>query len=205
MPQPPLTPPAPLPRRGVREASRGLTMVELMVTVAIAAILGTLAAPAFNDFLVRNRSSAMANEFTSSVLRARNEAVSRNTCVVICRSTTQGDALPSCNTSAEDWRVGWIVFTDPTCAAVNAPADATSMVSVSGPFDANFSFLKRGADTTRVMFSASGNARAADAGRFDLRYATSERSSNRSICLNPLGRTRVVAWQNNTSAICPSS
>jgi type IV fimbrial biogenesis protein FimT len=191
--------------RACPHASLGLTMVELLVTVAIAAILATLAAPSFNDFLVRNRSSAMANEFTASVLRARNEAVSRNTCVVICRSTTQGNALPACDTSAADWRVGWIVFTDPTCAAVLTPAVATNMVSVSGPFDGKFSFLKRGADEHRVMFSASGNARPADAGRFDLRHAASTRSSNRSICLNAVGRTRVVPWQSDTVATCPSS
>jgi type IV fimbrial biogenesis protein FimT len=184
---------------------RGLTLIELMVTIAIAAILGSLAAPAFNDFLVRNRSAALANELTASVLRARNEAVTRNTCVVVCRSTTQADELPSCATNADDWRVGWVVFTDGTCAGVAQAAAATDIVSVSGPFDASFSLLKRGSNTSSVMFAASGNARGGDAGRFDLRYADSARSSNRSICLNALGRTRVVAWQNNTSATCPSS
>jgi type IV fimbrial biogenesis protein FimT len=180
-------------------------MVELMITIAIAAILGSLAMPAFNDFLVRNRSASLANELTASVLRARNEAITRNTCVVICRSTTLTNERPSCDATAEDWRVGWVVFNDATCAAATQPAASTDLVSVSGPFDPNFSLLKRGTNTAALMFSASGTARTGDAGRFDLRYADSARSSNRSICLNALGRTRVVAWQNNTGSTCPSS
>ena len=54
---------------------QGLTIIELLVVVSIAAILATLATPFLRDFVVRNKLAGLSNEFTASVLRARNEAV----------------------------------------------------------------------------------------------------------------------------------
>lgn len=175
---------------------RGLTLIELMVAIAIVAILATLAAPSFRDFLIRNRSAALANELTGTILRARNEAVNRNTCVVVCRTTNPASVAPSCTAGSADWRPGWMVFVDPTCeGTANEPATADLLVMSTGPFDAGFSLVKNGTNTERLMFSASGNARVGDAGRFDLRWQSTTRPSNRGVCLNALGRTRVVAFE----------
>lgn len=177
-----------------RALASGLTLIELLVTISIAAILTAMAAPSFSDFLIRNRSASMANELTSTVLRARNEAINRNACVVMCRSTTTANATPACDAGSANWQPGWIAFVDETCAGTaNSAARAELLIVAAGPFDNRYSLTKGGTNTTRIVFSPQGNARVGDAGRFDLQYQSSTRTSNRGICLNAQGRTRVVA------------
>ena len=178
------------PARPARpSAVSGVTLVELMVVVSILVVLTTLAAPSLRDFLVRNRTAAIANEFVATVLRARNEAVSRNTCVTVCKSNLS--ATPQCNTGS-NWRTGWLAFVNTTCnAALDIPA-ANDIFVRAGPFDASFTLSSNATNTTKLVFSATGYARPGDAGRFNLQYLSETRSSNRGICLSPLGRTRVV-------------
>ena len=88
----------------------GFTLIELVVTLAVAALLASLAAPSVRDFIVRSGMTNLGNEFNASILKARNEAVNRNTCVTMCMSSNASAASPSCTTSGTDWQVGWIVF-----------------------------------------------------------------------------------------------
>lgn len=85
---------------------RGFTLIELMVTIAVLAILLVVAVPGFD--LVRNvsRLSAGANDVVTGLQLARSEAIRRNARVVFCQS---GDAV-TCSDSAA-W-TGWIVATD---------------------------------------------------------------------------------------------
>ena len=87
-------------------AQRGFTLIELLVTLAVAAVLASLAAPSIRDFIVRSKMTNLSNEFSGSVLRARNEAVNRNVCVTLCMSSS-GTA---CTTTGTDWQAGWIGF-----------------------------------------------------------------------------------------------
>jgi prepilin-type N-terminal cleavage/methylation domain-containing protein len=66
-----------LRRNGTRRA-RGLTMVEMMVVVAIAAVILTLTAPSMRDFLARQRVAAINAELVTDLQLARSEAIARN-------------------------------------------------------------------------------------------------------------------------------
>lgn len=57
---------------------RGLTVVELMVAVAVVAILVALAAPSFTSFTAKRRIEGFMNEFVTDLQYARSEAVQRN-------------------------------------------------------------------------------------------------------------------------------
>lgn len=63
---------------------RGFTLVELMVTVAVAAILLTIAVPSFNRIINANRLSTAANEMVGALNLARMEAIKRNGSVQFC-------------------------------------------------------------------------------------------------------------------------
>lgn len=66
----------------------GFTLVELMVVVAVLAVLQTLAAPAFSGLVSSMRLSTAANSLFSSLLLARSEAIKRNSRAVVCKSAT---------------------------------------------------------------------------------------------------------------------
>ena len=143
------------------------------------------------DFLIRNRTAAISNEFVATVLRARSEAVSRNTCVTVCRSTL-ADSPPKCSSTGTNWQTGWIAFANATCTATVSEPAADDIFVRAGPFDPAYTLSSSGTNADKLMFSPSGNARAGDAGRFDLQYLSETRSSNRGICLSALGRTRLI-------------
>ena len=82
--------------QSVPAGSRGFTLVELMITVVVLAIVVTLAAPSFSDLINRNRLIAAANEVVGVMQTARMEAVRRNTRVVLCPSS-DGASCSSAN------------------------------------------------------------------------------------------------------------
>ncbi len=181
--------------------SLGLTLLELMVTLAIAAILSTLAAPSFQDFFIRNSAAAIANEFTGSVLRARSTAAQRNMCVVMCRSTTTEAAVPQCARVAGNWNTGWMIFLNEACDAINGTPAIGQIVGVVNATRQEFSLVSNNtAPLDYIVFSPTGYPRRTDIGGYDLLYRTdTTRSSNRRICVNALGEVVTVAY----SGACP--
>jgi type IV fimbrial biogenesis protein FimT len=89
------------------EINRGFTLVELMVTIAVLAILLTIAAPAFSDLIMNNRLATATNEVQNALGYAKSEAGFRRQFVTVCTSSDGS----SCATSG-NWQNGLLVFTD---------------------------------------------------------------------------------------------
>lgn len=106
----------------------GFTLVELLVTLAIAAVLATMAAPMLSGFLARSQMNAVANDFTGALQMARMEAVSRNLCVAVCRRATSGAA--QCAGADGPWTSGWLVYDSPSCAGSAAATDPPAGTSL---------------------------------------------------------------------------
>jgi type IV fimbrial biogenesis protein FimT len=79
--------------------------VELMITVAIVAILAALAFPSFQGTIRANRVATTTNEFTAFVSYARSEAMRNSRGSVLCAS----DDGASCGGA---WSDGWLLFSD---------------------------------------------------------------------------------------------
>jgi len=141
----------------MRNRTSGLTLIELMLALALGAVIASLALPSMRDFMQRQRISATANELLANINLARMHAVYQREFAVMCPSSNQA----SC-TGGNRWDAGWIVFRDPDN---NGQPDAPS-------------------DLLRVRQAVS-NLVLDSAGRFRIRYQAdgSARGSNLTIKL----------------------
>ena len=76
---------------------RGLTLVELVVTIAIAAILMAIAMPSFSTFLVNSRVKSAAGRLQQDLQWARAEAIKENQVVTVNLTGTLSAAAPACS------------------------------------------------------------------------------------------------------------
>lgn len=86
--------------------SKGFTLIELMLTVAIVAILLVWGVPNLRDLMIRSRLSGQIQEFYGAISFARSEAIKRGNYVSICKSADGS----SCGGSTVNWSNGWIIF-----------------------------------------------------------------------------------------------
>lgn len=88
--------------------NRGLTLIELIVTVSLLAITITFAAPSFVAVIQNNRSINLTNDLIGSLNMARSEAIKRGSSVSVCAASNQ-----NFNSCGNNWNQGWIVFVNP--------------------------------------------------------------------------------------------
>jgi type IV fimbrial biogenesis protein FimT len=91
---------------GGKAAQAGYTLFELLVTIAIISLLGSLVGPSLIDTIDRNRQQAALGDAFGMLSAARSEAVNLQTTVALCPSTDQDTC------SGTDWEAGWIMFVD---------------------------------------------------------------------------------------------
>ena len=92
-----------------KTAVTGFTIFELIVSMAVAAVLAALALPSFAEFIDDNRLRGVATELMSDLNLARGEAIKRNARVLICPKVGNSD----CASNAKDkWNNGWVVCYD---------------------------------------------------------------------------------------------
>jgi len=90
-------------------AQRGLTMIELLISMLILGILSAIAVPSFQKLIVSSSITSDANSLMSDLAIARSEAARTGGPVTVCL-TSNGT---SCATSTSvGWSMGRIVFTD---------------------------------------------------------------------------------------------
>lgn len=85
----------------------GFTLVELLIVMAMIAIVASLAAPSFDSSISRNNVQSMRDSLFNAMQYARSEAVKRKRPVGVCASADQMTCAGNTN-----WHAGWIVFVD---------------------------------------------------------------------------------------------
>lgn len=119
-----------LPRR----RHSGMTLLELLVTLAVVSVLAVIAIPSYTHFVAAQRVRAAASDLYLAIVRARSEALKRSASVTI-------------TPNASGWQGGWTI-PDPGVSGTNIENHAAlTGVTISGP--------------TSVIYQSSGRVNAA--------------------------------------------
>jgi len=169
--------------RSVR-GHRGFSLMELLVTVAVAAVLLGLGVPNMTRLLARHAASAQADELRDALRGARSEAMKRSGPVAVCRMEAASPGR--CAETGGDWRT-WMVYADLDRSGSFAAGEPmlAAHTEASGR-------LAAGADVAQVRFEATGIARRA-AIRFTPAGDASGGAGTRLVCVDPRGDIAVVA------------
>ena len=184
--------------------NNGLTMIELMITLAVAGILVASAAPSFRTSIQNNRMVTQVNELHTSLSLARSEAIKRNNNVTVCQSSNG----TSCADEG-DWEGGWIIFIDDNFDGSVDIDDGDLVLRVDGVIsgDNTLTFSQ-----TRVIYARDGFARPNSNGTFTL-CDTRGAAFAKGLVVGVSGRPRLSIDSNsngtledgdNADLVCPS-
>ena len=180
----------PRPASTLRKAS-GLTALDLVITLAIIALLLTTAAPALKDYALNQRMQSALARFHASLAMARSEAINRGGRVVVCPSAE----IAACAESG-DWQHGWMVFLDRNDDREYQPGEPL-LTSEPGVGDLA---IRGSRHRTRLRFFANGSAPGSNASITfcDARGAVAARQ----LTLSASGRIRLKTPKESDGAAC---
>lgn len=171
------------------KTSRAFTLIELVVTIAVLAIVLGLAVPGFNSFIQSNRVTGHANGMVSALAFARSEAVNRSERVRFCPVNAAGNG---CDEDG-DWSAGWI-------ALVQSGPDAGEVLRIWPPVPPSLALshqAEAALDSDFIDLLPLGNA-ATGSGDFVYRWTyrpsdcAAGRPHQRTVDLGRSGRTQVL-------------
>ncbi|MES2383324.1 MAG: GspH/FimT family pseudopilin [Pseudomonadota bacterium] len=179
--------------------AHGFTLIELMVVMAVTAILATLAAPSFTRLLQSNTISSNVNLFLADVRFARSEAIRLGGAVVLCRSDAPEASSPTCGSGSgpggNGWVSGWIIFQDlDNDGNKDNSSPVDPLLRVQAPITAMDSIVEGGSgSSTKIRFTATGRLfNLSSATRFQFGGGNYSNDVQRVLCLNLSGRARIA-------------
>lgn len=145
--------------------SSGFTLIELMVTLAMLAILSALAAPSYRQLMASQTMKAASFDILNDLALARNEALKRGENVSIAPA-------------GGGWAAGWTVKV----------VSSSKVLSQRNPVGGGISFT---VSPSTLIFDNTGRISGSTA---VVRFGLSDGgSNNRCISLDPAGRTKRAA------------
>lgn len=165
---------------------RGFTLFELIITLAIAAIVIGIAAPSFSTMVQDNRLSGQSLDFITALNLARSEAIKRGTQVTLCMSNDGAGC-----SNAGNWDQGWIVFLDNNAdnARDTANGSTETIFRVHGPLGGSNTLTGNANVNTFIAYTARGNT--TQLGTLSLCDPRKDNNKGKAIRINMTGRAKL--------------
>lgn len=178
----------------------GFTIIELMITVAVIAVMLTIAVPSFGNLVQNNRMTTNVNDIIATFTLARSEAIKRSQRVTLC-PVADADACGAALTpaacacsGANTWETGFIAFADTDGDAVvdagetiikvlGSPGNNVTIRSVTAEYNTSLTYL-----ANSIVNGSAGTLKVCDS-----RGATQARG----VRINTTGRVRVTTDAND--------
>lgn len=157
----------------------GLTLIELMVAVAVLAILLSIGIPSFQSLVAQNRATSAANELQSTLQFARSTAIAQARPVTVCAANF-ATSPPTCITSptVRNWSGGWIVLQQGQTQPLRERRALHPSISLTGH--------------PQRVYSTTGTLLGQTDTQFDLAVASGP-GATRRVCMSLSGSSRIVS------------
>lgn len=183
----------------------GFSLIELLVVLAIAAVLAGLAVPSFQGLIASSNLTSATNDLVATLARAKSDAIRRGNRVTVCMSSDGA----ACTTTGS-WTQGWIMFNDKVHPDGNAAVEDTDDITAITVAQTNSIEIKAKSSQAYFSFSADGQAKlmngGSGAGRIRVCNTSSALTNDtraREIVINWVGRVNVEK-PTGVAATCPA-
>ncbi|MFG6160678.1 GspH/FimT family pseudopilin [Halomonas sp. 1390] len=163
-------------RRSSPSRHDGLTLIELLVTIAVLAVIATMGVPSFQNFTARNEVAAEVMRIRTALALARSTAVTRRTTISVCSRPTPS----STNCDFRDWSHPLVIVMGQ--ATSGDLTDGELLKVLEGSSGSTVTFNR----SYPVRYQATGWARGHN-GTFEI---CGHEGNGLKIILNNMGRTR---------------
>ncbi len=182
---------------------RGFTLIELMVTISIAAILMMIAVPSFVAFQRNSELTSAANSLLAALNSARSEAMKRNVNVFI---------VPA---DGSTWTSGWKIFVDKNFDGAYSTGEDIVLTGIAMPsYFSSSATHTAGVSPEYFAFNGSGYSIVQSTNGPALGTITIKRNDisgtelleqTRRIMVSFSGRIRICKPASDSDPKCPSS
>ena len=175
----------------MKSKNHAYTLIELLVTLSIIAILAAIAVPSFNGTMDKSKHSATLNGLLGELHLARSEAIKRSRQIVICPSADGATCAP-----ANNWGEGWIIFVDDNH---NSTHDANEeLLRISEALDTGLTIKASHNLTQSIRYRSNGMT--VDTGELTL---CDPRGSDaaKAIIINTTGRPQISEYSESGGSL----
>jgi len=131
---------------------QGFTLVELMVVIAIAAILAGIGMPNLQTTLQDNKMTSLHNELLAALSFTRSTSVTQGSSTTLCKANL---AANGCAAISASWENGWIIFPDSNNNGVVDVGEEILMLKNDLPENISISYSR---NSSRITYGAQGYA-----------------------------------------------